>query len=132
LTKVPGPLATKSLFVLALQCPQVEISGGQFLALLNPFPSFCVANGAKDKDLIAKSGRDSFQKKKQAGNKKKERLLFRIRPPIPADIHQFLLQKNIHQLLKVAPNNLGTDITNYWWNSYSFSVSRLSLSVPTA
>ena len=58
LTKVPGPLATKSLFVLALQCPQVEISGGQFLALLNPFPSFCVANGAKDKDLMAIFGRE--------------------------------------------------------------------------
>ena len=36
----------------------MEISGGQFLALLNPFPSFCVANGAKDKDLMAIFGRE--------------------------------------------------------------------------
>jgi hypothetical protein len=62
----------------------VEISGGQFLALLNPFPSFCVANGAKDKDLIAKSGRDSFQKKNRQGTKKKNDYYFGLG-------HQFLL-----------------------------------------
>jgi len=65
----------------------MEISGGQFLALLNPFPSFCVANGAKDKDLMAIFGREQ---------KKRER--FQNTPPITAEIHQFLLHQNIRNL----------------------------------